>query len=455
MSAVKAHDLWSSRGTFLLAAIGAAVGLGNIWKFPYMAGANGGSAFVLVYLLSIAVVALPILIAEISLGRMGRQSPPHAVSIVARKFRKSPLWSIIGWLGMLAAYLIATYYSVIAGWTMIYVYRSGTDHFDSMDADAINHSFNDLLADPLQLTAWHGVFMLITAMILTRGLKRGIERAVTVMMPVLFILLLVMVGYSAIEGDMKAGLHFLFDFELSAITGEVVLMAIGQAFFSIGVAMGLMLGFGAYLPDDVSIARSAGIIVTADTLVALIAGIAIFPIVFSNGLDPSEGPGLVFISLPIAFLQMPGGLLFGTLFFLLLFFAALTSAIGVLEPTVAWVEETTDWSRKLSASVVCLSIFVLGLGTVFSFNLWSGWYPLGFLERFSESSYFDVLDYMTANIMMPLCGLLLALFAGWILPRKVLAEQAGLPSKGLFNTWYFLLRWIAPISIVGIFYSNL
>ena len=256
MGAFKAHEAWSSRTAFLLAAIGAAVGLGNIWKFPYMAGAHGGSAFVLVYLLSIALIALPILVAEIALGRMGRQSPPHALGIVARRHGRSSAWSLVGWLGLLAAYLIATYYSVIAGWTMVYVYRSAAGDLVGIDSRTATAAFDALLASPVQMTAWHGGFMLITAAILTRGLKHGIEKTVMVLMPALFILLLVLVVYSAIEGDMPAALRFLFRFDLAAIDGKVILMAIGQAFFSIGVAMGLMLGFGAYLNERISIARS-------------------------------------------------------------------------------------------------------------------------------------------------------------------------------------------------------
>lgn len=455
MKQVKPHDHWTSRFTFLMAAIGAAVGLGNIWKFPYIAGANGGSAFVLAYLLCIAFIALPILIAEISLGRMGNQSPPRSMAIVANRHGLAGRWSIVGWLGVLSAYLIMTYYSVIAGWTIAYIFKSGGGNFSGKGAAAIAAEFSALQADPLVMTFWHGLFMLITAAILSRGLKKGIEKSVMILMPALFGLLLLMVAYSAVEGDMSAGLHYLFAFDLSAITGKVILMAVGHAFFSIGVAMGLMMGFGAYLDQDVSIARSAVIIVAADTVVALVAGMAIFPIVFANGLDPTEGPGLVFVSLPIAFGQMPGGLIFGALFFLLLFFAALTSAIGVVEPTIAWVEETTELSRWAATGTVCLSAFLLGLGTVFSFNIWSTWHPLGFIERFSSASLFEVLDYLTANIMMPLGGLLLAVFAGWRLPGSALAQELKLTSPMLFKMFLWLLRLVAPLSIFAIFLANL
>jgi NSS family neurotransmitter:Na+ symporter len=451
----KKHENWSSRFTFLLAAVGAAVGLGNIWKFPYITGESGGGAFVLIYLLAVAFVALPILIAEIAIGRWGRQSPPNAIINVAVSQGRSKYWTIIGWFGMLAAYLIATYYSVIAGWSIVYIFKNGGGNFEGQDSSAISAEFNALLASPAQLTIWHGLFMLICTVILVRGLQKGIERTVKILMPALFALLLLMVAYGAVEGDMKRTLHFMFDFDLSAITGKVVLVAVGQAFFSIGVAMGLMMGFGAYLPRDVSIAKSSVIIAGMDTMVAIIAGLAIFPIVFANGLDPAQGPGLVFVSLPLAFGSVTGGLIFGTLFFILLFFAALTSVIGVVEPMIAWWEERFKLIRWKAALYVCISIFALGMGTVFSFNLWSNWRPLASIERFADFGYFEILEYLTANIMMPLSGLLLAVFVGWMIKPEAIREELNIQNPRLFNSWFWLLRWVAPISIALILYSSL
>ncbi|MBT8063471.1 MAG: sodium-dependent transporter, partial [Gammaproteobacteria bacterium] len=270
-----------------------------------------------------------------------------------------------------------------------------------------------------------------------------------------FILLLVMVGYGIVEGDMPATLHFLFDFDLSALTPKVVLVAVGQAFFSIGVAMGLMMGYGAYLPRDISIARSSVIIAAMDTVVAIVAGLAIFPIVFANGLDPAEGPGLIFVSLPVAFGSVTGGLIFGTLFFILLFFAALTSVFGVVEPMIAWAMERAGWARWKAAVVVCLSIFMLGLGTIFSFNVWSAWRPLAAFERFADFGYFEILDYLTANIMMPLCGLLLAIFVGWRIKPEAVMNEVNIRNPVLFRIWFWLLRWVAPIAIALIFWSVL
>jgi NSS family neurotransmitter:Na+ symporter len=451
----KKHESWSSRVTFLLAAIGAAVGLGNIWKFPYITGQNGGGAFVLVYLLAVFLVALPILIAEIAVGRWGQQSPPNAMANVASDQNRSKYWSVVGWFGMLAAYLIGTYYSVIAGWTVVYIFKNAAGDFTGQDAASVSAQFEALLASPWQLSLWHGIFMVFATFILIRGVQKGIEAAVKVLMPALFALLLAMVVYGIFEGNMSRTLHFMFDFDLSAINGRVVLVAVGQAFFSIGVAMGLMMGFGAYLPRDISIARSAVIIASADTGVAIIAGLAIFPVVFANGLDPAEGPGLVFVSLPIAFGSVTGGLVFGTLFFILLFFAALTSVIGVLEPMIAWWQERFGLRRQLAAFYVCLSLFVLGLGPVFSFNIWKEWRPLAAIDRFAEFGYFEILDYLTANLMMPVSGLLLAIFVGWLVKPEAIANELQMKYPALFRTWFWLLRWVVPVSIVLILYSVL
>jgi NSS family neurotransmitter:Na+ symporter len=441
--------------TFLLAAIGAAIGLGNIWKFPYIMGENGGSAFVLVYLLCIVFVAIPILIAEIMLGRRGQQSPPNAVAIIAREEGRSKAWSIVGWFGVLSAYLIMSYYSVIAGWAMSYIFKTGSGEFSGQSAESVSEIFSTLTGNPSLLTAWHAFFMLITIIVLVRGLKKGIERTVRILMPALFFLLIVMVGYAAVEGEFIAGLKFMFDFDLSAINGRVLIMAVGHAFFSVGVAMGLMMGFGAYLGKDISIARSAMIIALMDTLVALLAGIAIFPIVFANGLDPAAGPGLIFVTLPIAFGNMPGGLLFGTLFFILLFFAALTSAIGSLEPVVAWVEERFEMRRAPATIAACGSAFVIGMGVVFSFNIWSEWFPLAFIDRFADLDFYELVDYLTANIMMPLGGLLLALFVGWRVSPQAVAEELNIESPVFYKAWYWLLRWVAPLSIAIVFLANL
>ncbi len=446
---------WSSRLAFILAAVGAAVGLGNIWKFPYVAGVSGGGAFVLVYLLAVVLVAVPILMAEVLVGRRGRHSPPIAIASVAAESNRSRHWSPAGWMGIMVAVLILSFYSVIAGWAIAYVFDTAAGTFTGLGGPGVGAHFADLLASPVRLAFWHGLFMAFAVFISAWGLQQGVERAVTIMMPLLFFMLLVMIGYSVVEGDLAAGLSFLFQPDFSKIDGGVVLVAVGQAFFSISVGMGLMMAYGAYLPREVSITRSALVIAGADTLVAMLAGIAIFPIVFANGLDPGEGPGLIFVTLPIAFGQMPGGVLFGTIFFVLLTFAAVTSAIAVLEPIVAWVQEYYMVRRWRIAVAVGCGAWVLGLGTVFSFNLWSAWRPLGFLATFSQKTFFDLLDYATVNLLIPLGGMLLSVFVGWRMSRTAVLAELGLSDGVGFKVWLFLLRVVAPLAILGVFVTNL
>lgn len=454
LTATQPAPAWSSRLTFLMAAVGAAVGLGNIWKFPYVAGVSGGGAFVLVYLLCAIAVAIPILIGELLIGRSGGHSPPLSMRQVAKNNGRSGAWSVVGWLGLITGYLIATYYSVIAGWTLDFTLRAAND-FGGAGADTVGNQFQELLESPATMAAWHAVFMMGAMLIVGQGLQGGIERAVRVLMPALFVMLLAMIGYAAVAGDFGAGLRFLFRVDFSAVTGEVVLAAVGQAFFSIGVALGLMMAYGAYVPRSVSLVRSALIITACDTSVALLAGLMIFPLVFAMGLDPAEGPGLIFVTLPAAFAEMPGGAAFGALFFLLLAFAAVTSIIAILEPMVAYAVDRWHMRRSTACLVFGVLAWILGLATVFSFNIWAGFTPLSQFERFATSTLFDLLDYFTANVFMPLGGILIALFVGWRWPRESLRTALGVSDGLLFSSWLILLRFVAPAAIAAIMISNL
>jgi NSS family neurotransmitter:Na+ symporter len=449
-----ANRSWSSGLTFILAAVGAAVGLGNIWKFPYVAGVSGGGAFVLVYLLCVVVVAIPILIAELLIGRCGNGSPPMAMRRVAEASGRSSAWSIVGIVGMLVGYLIATYYSVIAGWTLVYIYKAASD-FGGANVMEVAGQFDQLLADPVTMTIWHTVFMCIALVIVGRGLRRGIERVVKLLMPALFAMLVVMIGYAAVAGDFGAGLSFLFSFDFSKITGATVLNAIGQAFFSISVAMGLMMVYGAYVPKDVSLTRSAVIIAGADTLIALLAGLMIFPLVFANGLDPAEGPGLIFKTLPTAFVNMPGGAVFGALFFLLLAFAAVTSIIAIIEPIVAYAEDRWHMSRKLGCAVFGALGWGLGVLSVLSFNRWQDVHLLGMFDVFAGKTIFDLIDYFTANIMMPVGAILIALFVGWRMKPEMPEGDLSFYHPLLYKLWLWTVRVIAPVAILGILVSGL
>ncbi len=446
---------WSSRFSFLLAAVGAAVGLGNMWKFPYIAGVGGGGAFVLIYIVAAAAVAVPVLVAELLIGRRGHRSPPFSMAALAREASASPAWALVGWLGVLAGYLILSYYSVIAGWVIAYVKITGSGGLTGLDASAVAALFDGLLADPLRLVFWHTVFIGLTTAIVARGIQRGIERAVKVLMPCLFAALVAMIGYSAVAGDLGRGLIFLFRPDFARVDGPVVLSAVGQAFFSIGVSMGIMMAYGAYLPRRVSIARSAVAIAFADTLVAVLAGLAIFPLVFANGLDPAEGPGLIFVTLPVAFATMPAGALFGTVFFLLLAVAAVTSAIAVLEPVVAWVIDRFRWVRWRAAVAGGAVAWTIGLASVLSFNVWSDVRPLGGIAAFAAMTLFDLIDYLAANVMMPLGGLLIALFVGWTMSRSAVLEELAMADGWIFAAWRVLIRFLVPAAILVIFIAGL
>jgi NSS family neurotransmitter:Na+ symporter len=402
------HGMWSSRLAFVLAATGSAVGLGNVWRFPYTAGEYGGGAFVLIYLLCVAGIGIPIMMAEIMLGRRGRQSPINTMRTLAAREGVAPAWQLLGWMGILAGLLILSFYSVIAGWTLAYVFRAGAGMFTGIDADAANAIFSDLVADPERLLAWHTIFMVMSVVVVARGVASGLEQAVRFLMPALFLLLVVMVLYAAQAGDFAAGFAYMFkpDFaKLGQHAGEAALSAMGQAFFSLSLGMGAIMIYGSYLNSQASIGQNAIIIAAADTLVALLAGLAIFPIVFANGLEPSSGPGLIFKTLPIAFGQMPAGGFFGVLFFVLLVFAAWTSAISLLEPMVALLVENLGFSRVRAAMLSGIAVWLLGIACLLSLNAWSGFTVFG-------KGILDLFDFVTANVMLPLGGVLIAVFAG-------------------------------------------
>ena len=446
---------WSSRLTFLFATVGSAVGLGNIWRFPYVVGENGGGAFVLIYVICILLLGIPLIMAELLIGRRGQQSAVNTMRTVARQEKVSPMWAGLGWLMVIIPPLGLTYYSVVAGWGLAYVVEAGAGTFAGISGEESSTIFNKLTADPLRLAIWHGIFIAVVVFIVARGIKGGLEKASYVMMPGLFVILLILVLYSVIAADFSAGFKFLFDVDFSKISGPIVLLALGQAFFSLAVAVGVMMTYGAYLSKDVSIPRSAGMIAFLDTMVALLAGLAIFPVVFASGLAPNSGPGLIFVTMPVAFGQMPAGILFGTLFFLLLCFAAITTGIGMLEPVVSWLEEHQGMKRSTMAIVTGVACWAVGLASVLSFNIWSEVYPLSFIPAFAEKTVFDLLDFIIANILIVIGGLLIAIFAGWAMSRASTVDELGLGDGKVYKIWRFLIRYIAPLALLGVFMSNL
>jgi NSS family neurotransmitter:Na+ symporter len=455
------HEQWSSRFAFILVTTGAAVGLGNIWRFPYITGENGGGAFVLVYLGCIFLLGLPVMMAEVMLGRKGRRSPINTMRLLAEQNQRTQAWQLIGWCGVVAGFLILSYYSVIAGWALAYIPRlaigtfSGILDLGSTEAVAefVGNQFNSFVGDYQQLIFWHTLFMIGTMVIISGGVQGGLEKAMTFMMPALFALLLVLVGYALSTDKFIDGLLFLFKPDFSrALTEEAILDALGQAFFTLGLGMGAIMVYGAYLPKNASIPFTTTMVVIADTLVALLSGLVIFPLIFSYGLEPAGGAGLAFQILPIAFGQMPFGTLFGTLFFVLLSLAAWSSAIALIEPMIAWLVETNKFSR-LNASLICgIGAWLVGLLTIFSFNLWYGFHPLASVGI--EKTWFELLEYLTFNIMLPLNGLFIAIFVAWFMSTMTTAKELHTTSDNFgYKLWLFLLRYITPLGI-GIIFIN-
>ena len=440
---------WSSRWLFVLAAAGSAVGLGNIWKFPYIAGENGGGAFVLIYLVCVAFVGAPIMISEVMLGRKGRASPINTMGTLAKQASASGRWGFVGWMGVLAGVLILSYYAVIAGWALNYVWLTASGTFDAASAQLATSTFDQLQQDPLQMVAWHSLFIFITIWIVARGVSRGLETAIRWFMPLLFVLLLVLLGYSVSSGGFAKGWAFMFDFNWDVVGPETWLIAMGQAFFTLSLGMGTMMAYGAYVPDDSHIGSTVLTIVVLDTFVAVAAGLAIFPLVFVNGLEVGQGPGLMFVTLPLAFGQLPMGALFGTVFFVLVSFAAITSAISLTEPAIAYLVE--EYNAKRSRVAVSLGVFcwLLGLGTVFSFNIWADVKPLFGLN------FFEIVDQLSQNIMLPLGGLLIALFAVWVLPQNIVREQLQVRSDRIMLVWRVVGGVIAPLGVAAVFIYTL
>ncbi|MFW2440038.1 MAG: sodium-dependent transporter [Arenicellales bacterium] len=448
---ISIHGQWSSRWAFILAATGSAVGLGNIWKFPYITGEYGGGAFVLVYLFCVALIGIPIMMAEVMLGRRGRQSPINTMRSLAKTEGRHGIWSWIGWMGVLAGFLILSYYSVIAGWAMAYVFRTASGAIQVADAAGIQVVFSELVSDPEKLLAWHTIFMVMTMVVVARGVKQGLEKAVRLLMPVLLILLLVLVGYAMNTGHFYEGVDFLFKPDLSKLTGGAILTAMGHAFFTLSLGMGAIMMYGSYLPENTSIARTSIMISIADTGIALLAGLAIFPIVFSfPELTPGAGPGLIFQTLPLAFAQMPGGQIFGALFFVLIVVAAWTSSISLIEPAVAWLIENRGMTRIMAAVWCGVATWLVGIATVLSFSHWA--FDFNFLGTVKHNGVFDILDILTANIMLPVGGLLIAIFAGWMMKPKHSKEELALNRS--YRVWQLLIKYVAP-ALVSVVILNL
>ena len=441
---LKSHGAWIGKWTFILAATGSAVGLGNIWGFPYKAGTNGGGAFVLIYLGCILIIGIPIMISEIILGRRAGNSPINAMRSVALESNRSSLWQIVGWSGIFAGVLILSFYSVIAGICLNYIFISAA----SSGAITSPEQFTNVISSPINLIFWHSVFMILTALIVSAGIKDGIGRMVKILMPLLGFLMIFMVIYSIINGDFSRAMSFLFASDFSTVTSDTLLQAMGQAFFSLSLGMGSIMAYGAYMPKDQKVVSTSFTVASLDTLIAILAGLAIFPIIFAFNLEPNSGPGLVFVSMLSAFNQMQFGQFIGPLFFILLSVAALSSSISLLEPGVAYLSEENILSRRRSAEIISFFIWILGIGSALSFNIWSDFSLIG------DRNFLDSMDFIANQILLPLGGMLIAIFVGWFMKKSLIEDELGSINTSLYFLWRFFVKFIAPVCVGYIFYRQ-
>jgi neurotransmitter:Na+ symporter, NSS family len=454
---------WGSRWAFMLATAGSAIGLGNIWKLPYMIGVNGGSAFVLVFLICIILVGIPLMMTEIMLGRRAQKNPLDGIAALAHEATASQYWRLTGGIGLITGLLILSFYSIIGGWVLQYIAFAIQNNFAQMDSVASTTQFSELLASPMTLIGWHSLFMVLTMGVVARGVNAGLEKANNILIPALFVILLILLGYSMAVGDFHSARIFMFTPDFSKLTPIVMLSALGHAFFSLSLGMGSVMVYGSYLKREVSIARTTIFIALIDTLLGVLVGLAIYALVFANQLEPAAGPGLIFQTLPIAFGYMPFGRVFGALFFMLVGFAAWTSAISLVEPAMAWLTENTSLNRIRAAWLLGLSVWLIGLSVALSFNYWSD------VKLLFGLSIFDTLDKLTSTILLPLGGLLMAIFAGFVMRKDHVREELGLTVKAVkgvskttlaklnqranlaFSCWRVTNNFIAPIAIVAIF----
>ncbi len=445
------HEQWSSRLGFLMAAVGSSVGLGNLWRFSAEAGQNGGGAFVLVYLLCVLFIGLPVLMSEYIIGRgSNKASAVQSVVDLSEQSGRTRHWSLLAWIGMIAAFMVLSFYSSVAGWVIAYIGKFLFGAFNGQDAKEIAAQFGTLISDPMTVLPYFTAFVLLTTWLVSRGVNRGIEWASKFLMPLFFLLLAGLAIYSLVSGfgteveidgkKVNAGLHavtWLYRPDFNLITPSVMTSALGQAFFSIGIGSAIMITYGSYLQHGINIPRSATIVALADTGVALIAGMAIFPIVFAYGLQPNSGAGLFFQTLPVALVNAPGGQFIGTAFFLLAIFAAVTSSISLMEVSAAWVVDKTGWSRRKSALALGMLLWVVGSGTVFS------------------QKFFAFLDNTAGTLMLPVSGLMVVLFVGWRLKKAVLAKELEGTSVLMRVLLMFLTRFVAPVAVLIILVSGI
>ncbi|MCL1824845.1 MAG: sodium-dependent transporter [Betaproteobacteria bacterium] len=447
--ATPSRSIWSNRWAFILVTIGSAVGLGNIWKFSYLAGASEGSVgvFIVVYLTCVALIGLPLLMAEILIGRRGRGNPVVAMLNTAEESENSSWWALLGWVGIFGALMILSYYSVVSGWMVDYFWQSLMKGIQVDTPEKASAAFNAMMTDPWRLIRWHTVFMILVTAVIARGVIGGIEAANRIMLPLLFLILVLLTLWGAVAGDMPAALRFMFNLKPEAIKPGVVIDGMGHAFFSLSLGMGAIMAYGSYLDKQTNIGHTCVWIALAGVFIGLLSGAAIFSLTFGYGLAPAAGPGLILQTLPLAFTHMPGGRVVAVFFFLLVIFAAWTSAISLLEPFVSWLTERYGIRRTRAAWATALPVWLLGVAVCLSFNRWS---EFTILDR----NLFNVLDHFATRFMMPLSGLAIAIYVGWRLGKVIVVDEIRLKQR-VFCLWFNVLRFVVPVGITLVFLYEL
>jgi neurotransmitter:Na+ symporter, NSS family len=446
MNNVQPRGQWASRLGFILAAAGSAVGLGNIWKFPYITGQNGGGAFVLVYLFCIAIVGLPIMISELMIGRHTQKDAVGAFTVLENK--RSP-WKLAGWFSVGAAFVILSYYSVVAGWTLDYVWRALQGAFVGQSPEAIEGMFGGLIGNGTRQIICHFTFIALSLGIVIGGIRKGIERWSKILMPILFALLLLLFINGMLSDGATEALRFMFYPDFSKLTPASVLEAMGHSFYTLSLGMAIIITYGSYLSKGSNIVGASLRVALLDTSIALIAGLAIFSVVFAVGMQPSAGPGLVFKTIPIVFSKMPGGYFLAILFFLLIAFAALTSTISLLEAQVAYLIDERGWGRKQATSFLALLCFVVGVPSALSYNVLGSWTPLG------DLSFFDSVDLIASNYLLPISGLLISVYVGWFWKKEEDKKQLLSASPAwVYTLWHFMIRYVSPLAVAIVLYAK-
>ena len=435
---------FSTRLGFILVSAGCAIGLGNVWRFPYITGKYGGAAFVLAYLAVILIIGMSVMLAEITIGRKAKLDAVGSFKKLA-----GGAWPVVGWMGIACAFIILSYYSVIAGWTVAYMVKSFGGLMEITGAEQAGKIFGDFVSNPAQAISYHILVMAVVSGIVFKGISGGIEKSCKVLMPGLFIILIILIIRSVTLPGAGAGLEFYLKPDFSKLNGEAILAAVGQGFFSLSLGMGAIITYGSYLHDDEDLPTAARSIVLLDTSVAVLAGLVIFPAVFAFGIEPGAGPGLTFVTLPVVFAKMPMGALFSFAFFLLLFIAALTSAISLLEVVVTYAIDQLKWSRIKSVIIMGIAIALFGIPSA----LGEG----GHFIKIAGKTFLDFADYITNNVVMPLGGIFICLFVGWFWVKGAKDEitDNGKISFPSYNIWLWICRILAPITIALIFYNGL